>query len=135
MTVLVYKSRATIGDLAVGECTVHPASGSAAAVWWLLWFRALRDDDGQPARFCVPIRLGMCDPAGPGGKTWGVTCPAGSAHIPAPRTKNWMVNPSINVTVGGDAHFGAHPLRSLWHQTPEILNVPEDEPWTTGAAP
>ena len=31
---------------------------------------------------------------------------------------------------------GQHPeLPSLWHQTPEIVGVPNDEPWANGAAP
>lgn len=34
-----------------------------------------------------------------------------------------------------DAVAGTNAFPSLWHQTPELLNVPHDEPWANGAAP
>lgn len=120
MTMLIYKHHAEIEDLAVGECTMHRASGSAAACWWQLWFRVLRETDGQPQNFCVPMNPGgSYIENGPGGKTWGLTIPVGSMYPIAPGTKNWRVSPSINVLNTGDAHNGPHPeLPSLWHQTP-----------------
>lgn len=136
MTALQYRSKTLIEDLAVGECTVHRASGSSSARWWLLWWHALRDNDGQPELFCVPINPGgpYID-SGPGGRTWGLTCPEASSHVPNTGTKNWRISPSINVLGNRDAIGGMKNLPSVWHQTPEILNVPDDEPWANGVAP
>jgi len=135
MSVLNYMPGKDVEALAVNECVMHRASGSTAARWWLLWFRVLRDSDGQPELFCVPMNVGSYVEKGPGGRTWGLSCPAGSAFVPAPGTKNWQVSPSINVLDTRDAVAGTHSLPSLWHQTPEILNVPDAEPWAMGAAP
>lgn len=137
MTMLIYKSHALIGDLAVGECTMHRASGSSRGRWWQLWFRVLRETDGQPEDFCVPMNPGGgYIENGPGGKTWGLTVPIATPYDIAPGTKNWQVSPSINVLNTGDAYDGQHlELPSLWHQTPEIVGVPDDEPWANGVAP
>ncbi|HEY2509835.1 MAG TPA: hypothetical protein VGI39_03235 [Polyangiaceae bacterium] len=135
-TVLRYRSKAMIEDLAVGECTLHRASGSGAARWWQLWIYALRDTDGQPEYFCVPVnpRGGYLE-KGPGGKTWGLVCPGASFYPVDPGTKNWVIGPSINVLGDRDAVAGAHAQASIWHHTPEIVGVPEDEPWANGAVP
>ena len=134
---LIYKSHALIEDLAVGECTMHRASGSGAACWWQLWFMVLRETDGQPMRCCVPMNPGGgYIENGPGGKTWGLTMPAVTPYDAGPGTKTWQVSPSINVLNTGDAQVGPHPtLPSLWHQTPEIVGVPDAEPWANGVAP
>lgn len=115
---------------------MHRASGSNAARWWQLWFRVLRDTDGQAEDFCVPMNPGgSYIENGPGGKTWGLTCPPASMQDITPGTKNWRVAPSINVLNTGNAVAGAHPAPSLWHQTPEIVGVPDGEPWANGIAP
>lgn len=128
MSSLLYRSHALIEDLVVGECTMHRASGSSADRWWQLWFRVLRETDGQPADFCVPMNPGgSYQPNGPGGKTWGLM-KCGS--------NTWQVSPSINVETSGDAFAGPRStLPSLWHQTPQIVGVPDDEPWARGDAP
>lgn len=134
MSVLRYRPHAQIEDLALGECTMHRASGSGSARWWLLWFYVRRDSDGEPETFCVPVNpLGSFSESGPGGRTWGLTCPEASAQLSAPGTRNWMISPSINVLADGDALAGTHEHPSLWHQTPEIVDVPDSEPWTQGA--
>lgn len=138
MSVLRYRAHALIEDLAIGECTMHRASGSTGARWWQLWFHALRDSDGQPETFCVPVNpLGPFTESGPGGRTWGLTCPEASAQVAPAGTRNWMISPSIDVKDNRDAVAGheASPRPSLWHQTPEIVGVPDSEPWATGAAP
>lgn len=135
MTMLIYKARAMVEDLAVGECTMHHASGSIAGRWWQLWFRVLRETDGQPNVFCVPMNPGgSYVENGPGGKTWGLTVPVATPYDIAPGTKNWQVSPSINVKQTGDAtHEPETTLPSLWHQTPQIVG--DSEPWANGALP
>ena len=137
MSMLRYKSHALIEDLVVGECTMHRASGSGAGRWWQLWFRVLRDSDGQPATFCVPMNPGGSYVGkGPGGKTWGLTVPKATPYDVAAGTKNWQVYPSIDVKANGEAHPGNGSRdSSLWHKTPQIVGVPDDEPWARGDAP
>jgi hypothetical protein len=123
---LQYKTRANIEDLALGECTIHRARKDSAR-WWLLWFHVTRETDGAPAVFSVPVNPGGSFlPNGPGGRTWGLT----RAGVGI-----WQVAPSINVLDVGDVVPGAHPARSLWHQTPSIVYVPDDESWALGVAP
>ena len=126
MSTLKYRSRAMVEDLELGECTIHRASGSAAARWWQLWFYAPRDDDGQPEYFCVPVIPGGSYCAGPGGKTWGLNRASATT---------WQVSPSINVLSDQDAVSGTHEEPSIWHQTPLLVDVPDDEPWTNRQAP
>lgn len=136
MTILRYKPHARIDNLAVGECTLHRASNSGAARWWLLWFHVLRDNDGVPETFAVPVNPGGTYlENGPGGKTWGLQQPEASPYEIAQGTRNWQISPSINVLDDRDAVAGTHQYPSLWHQTPAIVGVPEDEPWATGAPP
>lgn len=124
---LKYKPHTMIEDLAVGECTMHRASNSGPGRWWMLWFRVLRETDGQPEDFAVPVNpMGAYAESGPGGRTWGLTNVAGGI---------WQVSPSINVLDSRDAVAGTHQFPSLWHQTPSIEGVPLDEPWANGAAP
>lgn len=130
---LKYQSHARIEDLALYECTVHRASNASAAHWWQLWFHVLRDSDGQPELFCVPVQVGAYTENGPGGRTWGLSQPIASAYDRPPGTANWMISPSINVLDDRDAVAGTHVHPSLWHQTPEVVGVPDTELWTTGA--
>lgn len=133
---LKYRSHAQIEDLAVGECTMHRASNSGPGRWWMLWFHVLRDSDGQPETFAVPVNpRGAYSDAGPGGRTWGLTLPDASQYPAAGGTFNWQISPSINVLNDRDAIDGTHDQPSLWHQTPAIVGVPFDEPWANGAAP
>ena len=88
MSTLTYRPSVLVEELAVGECTMHPVSCERGR-FWHLWFRVLRDTDGQPDVFCVPMNPGgKFQPDGVGGKTWGLTsCGSGT----------WQVSPSINV--------------------------------------
>ena len=134
--ILRYRSRVTVDDLALNECTIHRASSSGAARWWLLWFYVTRDSDGQPEHFCVPVNpRGPYIESGPGGRTWGLNMPPATPYDIGPGTSNWQVSPSINVLANGDAAAHGTPVGSIWHQTPAILGVPVNEPWATGAAP
>ena len=105
---------------------------TASARWWLLWARVACETDGSPLNIAIPvIPGGVYTENGPGGRTWGLT--KISAGI-------WAVLPSVNVLAGdGDGHAvvaGHAPTgRSLWHQTPDIVCVPADEPWTQGQPP
>lgn len=51
---LYYQPRAHIDELFVGQCTVHRASGSSAARWWLLWFHVNLDSPGVSADAVPP---------------------------------------------------------------------------------
>jgi hypothetical protein len=133
--ILKYRSHALIEDLQVGECTMHRASDAGPARWWQLWFRVLRDTDGQPEDFCVPMNPGG-GPSEGARRTWGLTCPDATPYDVAPGTRNWQVSPSINVLGHRGAVAGpAEGEVSIWHQTPTIVGVPIDEPWANGAAP
>ncbi len=121
-----YRSNVCVTDLGIDECTVHRAGNDSGARWWLLWFRVLRDDNGQPMDACVPINpRGSFIEAGPGGKTWGVTSPMMSPGL-------WNVAPSINVLGTGAVHHESHTETSMWHHTPSIDGVPIGEAWTIG---
>lgn len=122
-TGLIYRSNALIEDLAENECTIHRASGSCAERWWLLWFRAARDTDGELEDFCVPVNPnGGYMANGPGGKTWGLTKVGGGV---------WRIGPSINVLATRHAEALTSDEESVWHHTPLITNVPDHERWIT----
>lgn len=115
----------SVEDLQVGECTMRRAVDPNGARYWHMWFRALRETDGQPFDFCVPMNPnGGYTENGAGGKTWGLACIGIGA---------WQVSPSINVLNTGDVHPGEHAAPSLWHQTPTVTGVPDDAPWIGGA--
>ena len=124
---LSYRHNICVSDLAIGECTVHRAGNSAGARWWLLWFRVYRDDDGRPDDFAVPINPnGPWLEDGPGGKTWGF-------NLIDARDGTWEVSPSINVLGSREVHPGEHSEVSIWHYTPEIVDVPRaGVAWTKG---
>jgi hypothetical protein len=123
VTSLQYKATVDIDDLAVGECTIRRATISTGAYYWNLWFCVLRETDGQPDIFVVPVNPnGSFLENGPGGKTWGFA-PA----VPVPGT--WQISPSINVLNTREVHPGEHAQPSLWHQTPTIVGVPAGEAW------
>lgn len=127
MTTLRYKPNAQIEDLAVGECTMHSASSFPEVRWWQLWFHVLRDSDGLPDVFRVPvIPGGLFTEFGPGGRTWGLTAQGDGV---------WSILPSINVLDSRDAVAGTHSSPSLWHQTPQVAGVPAGEAWAVGAPP
>jgi hypothetical protein len=127
---LQYRSHARIEELALGECTMHRA-GTSTARWWLLWVHVARETDGQSEDIAVPvIPGGQYTENGPGGRTWGLNKTGPGI---------WTVSPSINVLNDDDARLvvaGHAPTgQSLWHQTPDIVYVPDDEPWTQGKEP
>jgi hypothetical protein len=125
--VLSYRSNVGVEELGIGECTVHRASNSSGARWWLLWFHVIRDD-GQPDDFAVPLNPnGAFIEAGPGGKTWGIT------RTTTPGV--WQIAPSINVLGTRETHAGPHSEASLWHKTPSVIGVPDGDAWTLGAQP
>lgn len=124
---LRYRSNVDVGDLGIGECTIHRAANDSGARWWLLWFRVNREDNGQAADFAVPINPnGSFIEDGPGGKTWGLTHALGPDGY---GESAWQIAPSINVLGTGALHPGAHDAPSQWHQTPVIVEVPDGESW------
>lgn len=126
MTELRYRSFVGVEDLEVGECTMHRCANGSGPEYWHLWCRVLREDNGQPLDFCVPVNVGGAFiESGPGGKTWGLTR-AGMDR--------WQFSPSINVLGDHELHPGAHDAPSMWHQTPAVVGVPPSESWITEAA-
>jgi hypothetical protein len=133
-TTLQYRPFVYVEQLSLNECTIHRAA-NADARWWLLWFYVLRETDSIAEDFAVPVNPnGAYTKDGvswrgfrPVGRTWGLT-----------RTSMgvWQISPSINVV----SDFGVQRVvagppargRSIWHQTPTIVGVPESEPWITG---
>ena len=100
------------------------ARQTAIGRWWLLWLRVRRDDTGDPIDVAVPVNPGGEYIAeGPGGKTWG---------LQRSDSGTWQVSPSINV-LADQVHPGPHDAPSMWHQTPRIVDVPDDAPWISGA--
>ncbi len=128
---LRYRSHVMIGDLALDDCTIHRCGLSTGAKWWNLWFRIIREDglrgsneDGS-IDICVPLNPNHdFVPNGPGGRHWGFT--KTGAGI-------WTVFPSVNVLAdnGTHVHPGEYPNgKSIWHHTPDVAGVPDDEPWS-----
>lgn len=121
---LTYRSSALIEDLAPGECTVHRASVAQGGRWWLLWMRVYREDRaGVLTCIAVPVAPhGSYTEGGPGGRTWGLM-PAGGGR--------WQVSPSVDAKVSGEKlpGFAENNGRSLWHQTPALVGVPDGEAW------
>lgn len=111
------------GELEVGQCTMRRGRKAEGPGWWMLWARVLRDDGGGPLTFAVAVNPGGGFFEGePAGKTWGL------ASV-GPGTHEWQISPSINVEHQEAVHAGEGPAASWWHQTPKIVNVPDDEPW------
>ncbi len=128
MTELRYRSFVEVDDLGVGECTVKVCVAENGVRFWHMWVRVLRDG-GQPLVFCVPVAPNVVGPSDgpPGGKTWGL-CRSG--------LNRWQIAPSINVLESKDVHPGLHPTeRSIWHQTPALVEVPDLERWQLEGAP
>ena len=124
MVTLKYRSNICVSELGPNECTIHRASNDTGARWWLLWFCVNRETDAQLADFAVPVNPnGAFNPDGPGGKTWGLM---------RGLVGTWLISPSINVVNTGAAHPGEHEAPSLWHQTPILIDVPDDV-WTREA--
>ena len=111
---------------------MHRASNAGAARW-CSGPGALRDTDGSRRRLaCRHNRL--YTESGPGGKTWR------TAGLIERRTATaWhqerAVSPSINVLNTRAAVAGEHWIFFALAPYTELLNVPDDEPWATGAAP
>lgn len=126
MPTLHYRSFVDVGDLKLGECTVHRAvDGTGQRRYWNLWFYVARETDGVAEAFCVPVNPGGTYSEVAGWKTWGLTKTGEGV---------WQVSPSINVLGTREPHPGEHPSAgSLWHQTPSIDGVPDADTWTTGA--
>lgn len=127
MTDLHYRSRAHVDDLLVGECTIYRAGDSSGRRWWLLWFRAPRDTDGGEEDFAVPVNPnGSFLENGPGGKTWAL-----NRGYSESGSGTWQITPSINVEDTRELHPNGQTSTSLWHHTPTISGVSDDEPWIT----
>jgi hypothetical protein len=129
---LRYRTGVSVGDLALGECTIRSTVAKSGKRWWSLWFYVARETDGVPEMFIVPVNPnGPFTESGPGGRTWGLTRTWAGV---------WQVAPSIDVLddVGSRAVLAGQPRppesRSLWHQTPALVGVPEDEAWISGDA-
>lgn len=127
MTELRYRSFVEPDDLEVDECTIKTCLAESGVRYWHMWTR-VRQADGQPLVFCVPIAPNTVghNPDGPGGKTWGL-CRSG--------LNRWQIAPSINVLESKEVRPGHQPERSLWHQTPALVEVPDLERWQLGGAP
>ena len=130
-TVLRYRSFVLVEELGLDECTIHHASAPSGDRFWLLWWLARRETDGQPETFCVPIApAGVFSERGVGGRTWGL-----SAQIDG----SWDVSPSIHATESPSgpviAPGASTPRRTIWHKTPKIVGVPVGESWASCAAP
>jgi hypothetical protein len=125
---LSYRSFVPVEDLESGQCTVHRAADSHGARWWLLWFRVPREDrPGELVDLAVPVAPnGSYAEKGAGGRTWGL------ASVGAGR---WQVAPSVDVKVDRKAVPGhaQDPARTMWHQTPTLVGVPDGEAWQTAA--
>src|SRR5271166_6733368 len=119
---LHYRPGAMADELLLGECTIRPlrhADGALAG--WGLWFNVTRDD-GVEELFRVPvIPRGQFNENGPGGKSWGLN---------ETRAGIWQISPSIHYTEERPSEDG-QPQRivDVWHKTPEIIGVPDGEPW------
>jgi hypothetical protein len=130
MFVLRYRPNVHIADLSEDECTVHRAK-NAKWRYWNLWWNSRRETDGELEIFCVPVLPNASYiEDGPGGRSWGLTR-AGVGR--------WLISPSINVLVDEEKRqfVAGHVLTSssIWHKTPLIIEVPEDESWARGEAP
>lgn len=127
MTELRYRSFVEPDDLEVDECTIKTCLAESGVRYWHMWAR-VRQADGQPLVFCVPIAPNVVGPSnGPGGNTWGL-CRSG--------LNRWQIAPSINVLETEEIHQGHHPSgRSKWHQTPALVEVPDLERWQLVGAP
>ena len=131
MFTLHYRSHGLAEDLLENECTLRRTSGGPGGRHWRLWFNVKRETDSALEVFCVPVIVsGPYTEEGPGGRSWGLNR-AGVGR--------WMVSPSINVLDDEGARqvvAGHAPTStSLWHQTPLVTEVPEDEGWAKGEAP
>lgn len=92
------------GVIDLNECCIVPVKAPSPA--WLMHFH-VRTTDGHGQTFRVPVNPnGPSLENGPLGRTWGLTRSAPG---------KWQISPSID--------FGN------WHHTPEIVDVPEGEPW------
>jgi hypothetical protein len=123
-TTLNYVSHARIEDLKPGECTIHRAGDGKGNRWWLLRFYDFREDQaGGLEDFAVPVNPNGNYANGPGGRTWGLT---------KVDTRTWAINPSISIStekvLSTEFHSDCSPELTIWHKTPTLLNVPEDEP-------
>ena len=127
MTELRYRSFVEVDELAVDECTIKTCIAGTTR-FWHMWARVLRQADGQSLVFCVPIAPNASFVEnGPGGKTWGLN----RAGL-----NRWQIAPSINVLESGQVHPGLHPIeRSIWHQSPALVGVPDLERWQLGGEP
>lgn len=128
MTELRYRSFVEVDELEVGECTIKTCIASGSVRFWHMWGRVLRATDAKPQTFCVPIDPnGGYVENGPGGKTWG---------LKRSGLNRWQIDPSINVLESEQAHPGLHPTeRSIWHQKPALVGVPDLERWQLGGEP
>lgn len=129
--VLEYVPGADPKELAPGQCTVR-SSGEAGSAkrWWLLWLCVTRVDDGKPETRHLPVspRQGP-QPHDRGWGTWGLQPIEGAPH-------EWQISPSIAMLERfKDEATGQHVDKEIWHQTPKIVGVPDDEMWTQGGEP
>lgn len=126
MISLHYRSFLEVDDLELNECTVHRC-GDGTHLWWQLWFYVAQQTDGQPRAFCVPIIPNGEYTEVDGRKMWGATRVGDVIGW-------WRVSPSINVLVTREVQPGVHEeIGSLWHDTVQMVNVPDGERWTTEA--
>ena len=126
MVAFRYRSFVEIGELTVGECTVHRA-GDGTSRWWNLWLH-VRRNDGVEDTFVVAVAPRGAYQDIPGRRTWGLTEIGGG---------QWQAAPSINVTASEKVRPGAAGPGevSLWHENVIVEVVTDGEPWTQGGIP
>jgi hypothetical protein len=121
VTTLRYRPGVSVEALQLDECTIRGTSGRGAR-WWMLWF-VFRRIDGRIEHAAVPVLPhGAYTENGPGGRTWGFRRAGPGA---------WQVSPSIDAQEADPHAPPRQPpvMRSVWHQTPLVVGVPEGQPW------
>jgi hypothetical protein len=111
--------------LAPGECAIGKDENGT----WLA-FSFTRTTDGKPETRRIPIHVGgppTHNVEGKGG-AWGFTRVSPGV---------WQVSPSIQcLEQRRDPNDPTkHVDVETWHETPQVVDVPENEPWMAGAAP
>jgi hypothetical protein len=129
--VLEYVPGAEPEELAPGQCTVRSSGEHGTSRrWWLMWLCVERSDDGKPERRHLPVNpRGYATSCSPGWGTWGLQPVEGEPHA-------WQISPSIAMMERyKDGVTGEVRDREIWHKTPKIVSVPDDEMWTRGGEP
>ena len=99
-----------------GECGVWRSRGDTE---WYFSFAFLRTTDGKPEHRSIPIVVGR--DLAPGERGW-------SLKKAAPG--RWQIHPSISCLEYVKDKDEQPKSVEVWHETPVIVGVPDEEPWT-----